>query len=178
MAFLISKLWAFVYINLLVGLLVKLSRSHFSCGYEPGVSLPIAQAMRCYAVTYAATSLIARLCCNATVAVAAPRAGKASLRPEQKPRYGVSRIQGIERAHSVKALHLVGIRPERLEVVLRRHTPRKPCIEQAVLGSPASSRQLAVYLATTHAVMRSFGQTIRRLLRSCDHWSHAPIVER
>ena len=131
-----------MYINLLVGLLIKSSRSHLSCGYEFGVSLPIAQAMRCYAVTYAATSLIARLCCNATVAVAAPRAGKASLRPEQKPRYGVSRIQGIERAHSVKALHLVGIRPERHEVVLRRHTSLgSPASSRPIPESPASSRQ-------------------------------------
>ena len=131
-----------MYINLLLNLLIKSSRSHLSCDYEFDVSLLIIQIMRCYVVIYATTSLIARLCCNAIVVVAVFRTNKISLRSKQKSRYEIFRIQNIERVHFVKVLHLVNIRSKRHEVVLRRHTSFESfASSKSISESSASSRQ-------------------------------------
>ena len=66
--------------------------------------------------------------------------------------------------------HDTGYRVSSLQALSRcRHlagAPRSRATEGTFHGSPASSRQLAAYLSTTHAVMRSFGQAVRRAIEA------------
>ena len=110
-------------INLLIGLLVKSSRWHLSCGYESGVSTAHSSDYAvAHAVIIAATSLIARLCCIAKGERTVVAGVEATIRGIQDTGY---------RASSLQTLHVGGIRPERHEIVLQKEVhARKLCIEQ------------------------------------------------